>query len=163
MSSKAILWFSVWTSFFSALLYIIYNFLPFGIGWIMFVCLAIYFGMGLEPKETPGLLLSSWCGILWALVDFWIISLLMKAGLGAVAATFLSVVAGTTVTMCIHLGPLSGTPLKYMPAIFGGVCLTFSQNGGNLPALAATFFFGYLLCAICGWGMNYFMKKYPAS
>lgn len=161
MSGKAIFWFSVWTSFFSALFYNIYNMLPFGIGWIMFVCLAIYFGMGMQPKDTISMLLSAWCGILWALFDFLLISLFVKAGASTAAATFLSVLIGTTITMCLHIGPLGRTPLGIMPMIFAGVCLTFSQGGKNLAGLAVTFVFGLALCAVCGAGQNMFVKKFP--
>jgi len=161
MSRKAIFWFSLWTSTFSALFYFFYNFLPFGVGWMMFVCLGVFFGMGLKPKDTPALLLSSYCGIAWGLFDFLLISLFARMGMNGQASTFLSIVIGTTITMCIHLGPLGNTPLRHMPIIFAGVCLTFSQNGKNILGLVVTFAFGLALCAVCFAGQAVFVKKFP--
>ena len=161
MSRKAIIAFSLWTSFFSALFYYIYNFLPFGVGWMMFVCLGIFFGMGLGVRDTPALLVSAYSGILWGLFDFLLIALFSRWGLGPDAATFLSIVVGTTITMCIHLGPLSRTPLRHMPIIFAGVCLTFSQGGSNLLGLVVTFAFGIALCAVCQTGQTLCMKRFP--
>ena len=138
MSRKAIFWFSLWTSAFSALFYFVYNFLPFGVGWMMFVCLGVFFGMGLK-----------------------LISLFARMGMNGQASTFLSIVIGTTITMCIHLGPLGNTPLRHMPIIFAGVCLTFSQNGKNILGLVVTFAFGLALCAVCFAGQAVFVKKFP--
>jgi hypothetical protein len=163
MSRNAIICFSVWVSVFSAIFYHIYNILPFGIGWIMFVCLGIYFGMGLKVKNTPGLLISAYSGILWGLFDFLLIRLFSTAGLQDSGAAFWAIVIGTTSTMCIHLGPLSKTPLRHMPIIFAGVCLTFSQGGKNILGLVVTFAFGVALCAICQVGMDLFTKKFPGK
>ena len=161
MSRKCIFWFSVWTSVFSALFYFVYSFLPFGVGWMMFVCLGVFFGMGLTPKHTPALLISSYAGILWGLFDFLLIALFAKIGMNDALSTFLSIVIGTTITMCIHLGPLSKTPLRHMPIIFAGVCLTFSQGGHNVLGLVVTFAFGMALCATCFAGQAIFSKKFP--
>lgn len=161
MSGKAIFWFSVWTSAFSALFYHVYNLLPFGIGWVMFVCLGVFFGMGLKPKDTPALLISAYSGMAWGQFDFFLIFLFGLMGMGTAASTFVSILVGTTVTMCIHLGPLSKTPLRHMPIIFAGVCLTFSQGGKNILGLAVTFAFGLALCAVCCAGQMWFMKLFP--
>ena len=162
MSKQAIFGFSVWTSVFSAIFFYVYGLLPFGIGWVMFVCLGIFFGMGLNAKDTPSLLLSSYCGIAWGLFDFFLIWLFGRMGMGDDLSTFVAIVVGTTITMCIHLGPLGKTPVRHMPIIFAGVCLTFSQNGGNILGLGVTFAFGIALCAICFAGQSMFMKRFPA-
>lgn len=163
MSRKAILYFSLWTSVFSALFYHVYNYLPFGIGWMMFVCLGVFFGMGLTAKDTPALLLSAYAGIAWGQFDFLLIRIFTAWGMGDALSTFLSVVLGTTITMCLHLGPLRKTPLRHMPIIFAGVCLTFSQGGGNIPGLAVTFAFGLALCAVCQLGQVFFIRKFPLA
>lgn len=163
MSIKCIICFSLWVSVFSAIFYHIYNLLPFGIGWVMFVCLGVFFGMGLKVKHTPGLLLSSYAGIAWGLFDFLLIRLFTQIGMDSSLSTFLSIVLGTTITMVLHLGPLSKSPLRHMPIIFAGVCLTFSQNGENILGLAVTFAFGIALCAVCQIGMDLFTKKFPVK
>ncbi len=162
MSSKAVLYFSIWTSLLSAIFYHFYTmWFSFGIPWIMFVCMAIYFGMGLQPKDSPGLLLSAYCGLAWGQFDFLLISLFTGLGLGMAGASFLSIVIGTTITMYIHIKLLGGTPIGHMPIIFAGVCLTFSQGGGNVPGLIVTFAIGILLVTLCSLGQVWCMKKFP--
>ena len=163
MSTKTIIVFSLWTSFWSAVFYHFYNmFFDFGIPWIMFICLGIYFAMGLKPRQSPGLLLSAYCGLLWGQVDFLLIFLFGTVmGMSTAAASFAAIILGTAVSMYIHLKPLSKTPLRHMPIIFAGVCLTFSQGGKNVPGLFVTFFCGILLAAICSAGQLYLMKKFP--
>ncbi len=94
-------------------------------------------------------------------MTFFLIGLLMKTGIGSAASNFIAITLGTTITMAIHLGPLSRTPLRHMPIIFAGVCLTFSQGGKNLLGVAVTFAFGMALCAVCFTGQMIFIKKFP--
>ena len=174
MSKKACLIFSIWTSFFSALFYHIYGLLPglaestFGYadfipcGWIMFVCLAIYFGMGLTPKDFPSAILSAGCGLIWGQVDF-LLGAFFGRFMGASASMFISILVGTTITMFIHIYILGKTPFRQMPFIFAGVCLTFSQGGTNEPALITTIVFGLVLCVICTFMLGYATKKWPAE
>lgn len=175
MSRKAVVVFSLWTSFFSALFYFLYGLLP-GVfaglgydgfsacGWIMFVCLAIYFGMGLTPRDAPSAVLSAFCGLIWGQVDFLLNDLFLKIpGMNGDLAMFLSVVVGTAVTMYIHIDLLKNTPFRQMPFVFAGVCLTFSQGGGNGVGLITTFVVGILLCAICTFMMGFAMKKWPLN
>ena len=76
MSHKTVICFAIWTSFWSALFnhfYTVY-FGSFGVPWIMFVCMAIYFGMGGTPKQVPGMILSAFCGLAWGQFDFILIN-----------------------------------------------------------------------------------------
>ena len=175
MSRKAVIVFSLWTSFFSALFYFLYGLLP-GLfaglgyggflpcGWIMFVCLAVYFGMGLGPKDAPSAILSAFCGLIWGQVDFLLNDLfLLIPRIPGDLAMFLSVVVGTAVTMFIHIHLLKNTPFRQMPFVFAGVCLTFSQGGGNKIGLVTTFVVGILLCMICTFMMGWAGKKWPET
>lgn len=147
MSTKIIILFSLWTSFWSAVFYHFYNmFFDFGIPWIMFICLGIYFAMGLKPRQSPGLLLSAYCGLLWGQVDFLLIFLFGTVmGMSTAAASFAAIILGTAVSMYIHLKPLSKTPLRHMPIIFAGVCLTFPRAGKMFPACLSPFSAGFCL------------------
>ena len=72
MSHKTVICFAIWTSFWSALFnhfYTVY-FGSFGVPWIMFVCMAIFFGMNGTPKQVPGMILSAFCGLAWGQFDF---------------------------------------------------------------------------------------------
>ncbi len=163
MSHKTVICFSVWTSFWSALFYHFYTlwFSSFNVPWIMFVCMAVFFGMNMKPKQAPGLILSSYCGLAWGQFDFLLIALFSGIiGLGTAASNFIAILAGTTITMYIHIKLLAKTPFRHMPMIFAGVCLTFSQGGGNIAGLAFTLTIGVILSAICCAGLNFFSGKF---
>lgn len=163
MSQKTVILFSLWTSVWSAIFYHFYSIFcaDFNVPWIMFVCMAIFFGMDLEPKQFISGILSAFCGLAWGQVDFLLIDLFSNMGMGIYAASFLSIVIGTAVAMYIHLKILGKTPFGLMPFIFAGVCLTFSQGGKNVVGLAATFVIGIVLSAICCVGLRFCMKKFP--
>jgi hypothetical protein len=174
MSRKAVIVFSIWTAFFSALFNSAYSFLPdlfarFGYdgfsscNWVMFVCLAVYFGMGLGPKDAPSAVLSAFCGMIWGQVDFLLTDLFAMTGMGGTLAMFLAVLVGTAITMVIHIHVLKKTPFRFVPFVFAGVCLTFSQGGGNVVALGSTFVIGIALCAICTFMMFFASKKWPET
>ena len=134
MSHKTVICFAIWTSFWSALFnhfYTVY-FGSFGVPWIMFVCMAIYFFGG-------------------------------TCHMSAEMASFMAILVGTAITMYIHIKLLGATPLGFMPFIFAGVCLTFSQGGGNVAGLAFTLFIGIILAMICGLGLTYCSKKFDSA
>ena len=156
MSRNAVFLFSVWTSLLSAVFYFLYGFTAFGVPWVMFVCLAIFFGMGGHVRDVPAMCLSALAGCVWGKVDF-----LQSLGLGLAAASFVSITLGTAVTMVLHIHVLARTPFRHMPFIFAGVCLTFSQNNGNTVGLAATLVIGIVLAALCSMGMEFAVKRFP--
>lgn len=163
MSRKAVIVFSLWTACWSALFNALYGYIPI-LGttpWVMFICLAVFFGMGLGPKDTPSLALSGLCGCAWGQVDFLLITLFCGVlGFSDLIGGFLAVVLGTFLTMVIHIHFLEKTPLRHVPIIFAGVALTFSQGGQNIIGLALSILVGITLCAICGLGMQLAMKKF---
>ena len=148
MSHKTVICFAIWTSFWSALFnhfYTVY-FGSFGVPWIMFVCMAIFFGMNGTPKQVPGMILSAFCGLAWGQFDFILINFFGgTCHMSAEMASFMAILVGTAITMYIHIKLLGTTPLGFMPFIFAGVCLTFSQGGGNVAGLAFTLFVGIIL------------------
>ena len=161
MSRNAVFLFSVWTSLLSAVFYFLYGFTAFGVPWVMFVCLAIFFGMGGHVRDVPAMCLSALAGCVWGKVDFLLMDLFQNLGLGLVAASFVSITLGTAVTMVLHIHVLARTPFRHMPFIFAGVCLTFSQNNGNTVGLAATLVIGIVLAALCSLGMEFAVKQFP--
>lgn len=163
MSKTATLAFSIWTSFLAAVFNYFHGLTPFECNWVMFVCLAIFFGMNMTPRELPSALLSAWVGMAWGQFDFLLTSLLGMTGISLALAMFLAVLLGTTITMFIHIYMLSNTPLRHMPFVFAGVCLTFSQGGGNVIGLGATIAMGLALAGLCGAGQMFAIKKWPAD
>lgn len=163
MSRNAVFVFSLWTSVLSALIYFLYGFTNFGCPWIMFVCLAIFFGLGATWKEAPSLFASAMAGCVWGKIDFLLTDLFLAAGLGVDAANFVSITLGTFAAMVLHIHVLRNTPFRHVPFIFAGVCLTFSQNNGNTVGLVATFAIGLVLCACCSLGQQFAMKRFPST
>ena len=163
MSQKTVIIFSLWTSVWAAIFYHFYSVCcsSFNVPWVMFVCMAIFFGMGMKPKQVPAAILCAFCGMAWGQVDFLLIAGFQNAGLGLYGASFLSIVIGTTVAMYVHLKLLANTPFRHMPYIFAGVCLTFSQGGNNVIGLGSTFVMGIVLSALCTLCLNFCMKKFP--
>ena len=104
---------------------------------------------------------------LWSVMgqfDFILISFFNQTcHMSAAMSTFMSIFVGTAITMYIHIKILGNTMLGFMPFIFAGVCLTFSQEGGNVAGLAFTLFVGILLAAICGAGLNFFSKRFETE
>ena len=130
----------------------------------MFVCMAIYFGMGGAPKQVPGMILSAFCGLAWGQFDFILINFFgSTCHMSAEMASFMAILVGTAITMYIHIKLLGATPLGFMPFIFAGVCLTFSQGGGNVAGLAFTLFVGIILAMICGLGLTYCTRKFDSA
>lgn len=165
MSHKTVILFSLWTSLWSALfnhIYVVF-FPSFGIPWVMFVCMAIFFGMDLEPKQFYCCILSAFCGMAWGQVDFLLIDFFTKLGFPAHVPDFAAIVVGTAIAMYVHLRLLAKTPLGLMPFVFAGVCLTFSQGGNNIVGLGFTFIVGILLAAICCIGLRFCLKKQQTS
>lgn len=166
MNHKTVICFAIWTSFWSALFNHVYStyFGSFNVPWIMFICMAIFFSMNGTAKQVPGMVLSAFCGLAWGQFDFILISFFNQTcHMSAAMATFMSIFVGTAITMYIHIKILGNTMLGFMPFIFAGVCLTFSQEGGNVAGLAFTLFVGILLAAICGAGLNFFSKKFETK
>ena len=90
--------------------YFLYGFTAFGVPWVMFVCLAIFFGMGGHVRDVPAMCLSALAGCVWGKVDFLLMDLFQNLGLGLAAASFVSITLGTAVTMVLHIHVLARTP-----------------------------------------------------
>ena len=101
MSHKTVICFAIWTSFWSALFnhfYTVY-FGSFGVPWIMFVCMAIFFGMNGTPKQVPGMILSAFCGLAWGQFDFILINFFgSTCHMSAEMASFMAILVGTAIT-----------------------------------------------------------------
>ena len=163
MSHKTIIIFSLWTSVWSAIFNLAYTMIcpGFGVAWVMFVCLAIFFALGAGPKMVFPCICSALAGMAWGQVDFLLMDLFGAMGLPEAAVSLLSVALGTFLAMYLHIKWLAKTPFNVVPFIFAGVCLTFSQGGGNIIGLGATFIIGLVLCGLCGACQVYCMEKFP--
>lgn len=165
MSKKAVVFFALWTSFWCSVFNYVYTLIPAfkGHPWIMFVCLAVFFGMGSTVRDVPHLMASAICGPIWGQVDL----LLMTFGVfGTFLGGFFPILVGTAITMVLHIAFLDKTPFRDVPIIFAGVALTFGLGIGfldyaNILGLILSMLFGLILCGVCAWGQAFGMEKFP--
>lgn len=133
--------------------------------WIMFICLAVFFGMNSTYKDAPHLVCSAICGPIWGQFDLW----LMTFGVfGSALAGFLPILVGTAITMILHIAFWDKTLVRDVPFIFAGVALTFAckvgfLDGAGIAGLLCSILFGLGLCCLCALGMELGMKKYPMA
>ncbi|MCI8576545.1 MAG: DUF1097 domain-containing protein [Lachnospiraceae bacterium] len=165
MSKKAAVFFAVWTSFWCSVFNYVYMMIPAlkGHPWIMFICLAVFFGMGSTVKDVPVLMASAMCGVFWGQVDLFLMTL---GAFGMLWGGFFPIFVGTVITMILHINYLCNTPVRAVPIIFAGVALTFACQIGfldveNILGLALSMLFGLVLCGVCAWGQALGINKYP--
>lgn len=147
--------FSLWVSFACAVFFFLYGYTGLSIGWMSFVILAVFFGMGAKAKDVPAIFCSIVAGLIWGQLNFAFLAFETAVGIPAQAAMFIAITLLTTITMGLHLTVLSKTPFNRLPFIFAGVALTFSQGGENELGLAFTLVAGLLLAFVCSLGESY--------
>ena len=155
------LWlYSFWVSFICAVFFFLYGYTGLTIGWMSFIILAVYFGMGCKVKDAPAIFCNIIAGLIWGQLDYVFINLMNTIGLSSVAGMFIGITLMTTITMGLHLTILRNTLLNKLPFIFAGVALTFSQSGNNEVGLVFTLASGLLLALVCNLGENYIFSHF---
>lgn len=152
--------YSLWVSLLSAVFFFLYGYTGLTIGWMSFIILAVFFGMGSTFKDVPSCLCCIIAGLIWGQLDYAFISFEASFGVPAAAAMFIGITFMTTITMGLHLTVLRKTPFNKLPFIFAAVALTFSQNGENEVALVSTLVAGLLLAAACSLGERFIFARF---
>lgn len=165
MSKRFLFWWAVWIGVFSGIYVAIYSLIPFpntGLIWMTFVALPIYFTGGAKRNEFVNYVASMLMGVLWALIYLYFIGVLSDAGVSAPITSLLVIGIVTIVVCAVHFIVTGNTWLNKVPMMFGGISMTFSQNGQDLLTIICTLFGGLLLALICQEGTNV-LKKWGVS
>jgi hypothetical protein len=149
---KAVWLYSLWVSFICAVFFFLYGYTGLTVGWMSFVILAVYFGMGSKAKDVPSIFCSIVVGLIWGQLNFVFIQLMNSIGLSEDTGMFVGITLMTTLTMGLHLTVFKSTLINKLPFVFACVALTFSQGGKNETGLAFTLIAGLLLALICSLG-----------
>jgi hypothetical protein len=156
MCVKFLVNWAIWIGVVSGIYVYIYLQTPlaqYGVIWMTFVALPIYFNAGAKPEEYISYVLSLFLGVLWGLFYLICIEKLVNLGIAGDIATA-AVVGGVCAVQCaIHfIPPLAKTPFRVVPIMFGAISMCFSQGGSNAVPIALTMFGGVTLALFCGLG-----------
>jgi len=157
---KALWLYSLWVSFACAVFFFIYGYTGLTIGWMSFIILAVYFGMGSKAKDVPSIFCSLMVGLIWGPLNYYFLGLMNSIGLSAAVGMFVGITVMTTITMGLHLTVFGNTIINKLPFIFASVAFTFSQGGKNMVALGLTLTGGLLLALVCSLGESYIFSHF---
>ncbi|MDR2503456.1 MAG: DUF1097 domain-containing protein [Deltaproteobacteria bacterium] len=149
------IWIGVLSGFY-VYLYLQTPLAPYGIIWMTFVALPIYFTGGAKPEEYLSYVLSMLVGVIWGLFYLFCIDRLIAWGMAGDLATALVVAVVCSVQCAVHfIPPLSKTPLRVVPIMFGAISMCFSQGGEKAVPVALTLLGGLTLALCCGLGVRF--------
>lgn len=156
------LWsYSLWIGLTSGIYLLIYLATPlasYGLAWMTFVSLPIFFTAGAPLNEIPNYICSMIAGLFWGIVNMWIINQLLVLGFTAGMANLIDMII-ITIPVGLHLTILSKTWLNKVPMVFGGLAMTFSQGASNVWVIGITLLCGILLGAIYNLGGKFLEKR----
>ncbi len=161
---KKYIWsYTVWIAFTSAVYIFIYLNTPlkdYGIAWMSFVSLPIFFIAGAPVKEVQNFICSVIAGILWGLVYLWFLNLCLSFGCSIPLANALDFLIPTIPCVGLTLTVLSKTWVNKVPMIFCGLAMTFSQGGKNPVIIGITLCAGLLLGCVYSIGGSWLENKF---
>jgi len=150
------IWIGVMTGIY-VFLYLNSPLAQYGIIWITFIALPIFFNGGAARQDYFSYFLSNIAGVAWGLIFLFFI---------AVFANFMSDVLATalgclifTALCCLHMLVPNKFLFNKVPAMFGGISATFSQGGENVLPVILTLLCGVTLALICNEGRNFLSES----
>lgn len=153
---------TVWIAVSTAIYAFVYMLTPlgdYGIFWMSFVAIPIYFNAGAKPEELPNYLASALAGVLWAVPFLWFLNFCIAQGASMALAFFLDLLILTIPCVGLHLTFFSNSLFNKVPMIFGGLSMMFSQGGENVIPIAITLAGGLCLAALYTIGGNWLHTK----
>ncbi|MDR3175224.1 MAG: DUF1097 domain-containing protein [Desulfovibrio sp.] len=159
MPVKYLVNWAIWIGGLSGVYVFIYLQTPlaqYGVIWMTFVALPIYFNGGAKPEEFVSYVLSMVVGVAWGLFYLWCIEKLAGAGMRGDIATALVVGVVCSAQCAVHfIPPLAKTYLRVVPIMFGAISMCFSQGGGKVIPVTLTLLGGLTLALVCGLGTRF--------
>lgn len=155
MPTKYMVNWALWIGMMSGLYVFLYLLTPlaaYGVIWMTFVALPIYFNGGAKPEEYLSYVVSMAIGVVWGLIYLFLIGALIEAGVNAVFSTAFVVGVICALQCAVHFTLTAKTPVKMVPIMFGAVSMCFSQGGANVVPVFLTLFGGLTLALVCGLG-----------
>ncbi len=155
MSTKVTVKWSIWIGACTGVyvwLYLLSPLAQYGIIWVSFIALPIYFNGGAKREEYFHYIFSYITGVGWGVLMLYVTGMFVES-IGAVNATAI-VVAILTAACCFHMLFPNKLFLNKVPAMFGGISATFSQGGENIGPLMITLVLGTTLGLICNEGLK---------
>jgi hypothetical protein len=158
MPNKYMINWAIWIGGISGIYTFIYTLTPlmqYGVIWMTFVALPIFFNGGAKPEDYVSFLMSIIIGLVWAYIYLWFIEIQVGVGIPGGLAMGISVGVVCAVQCALHfIPPLCKTPFRVIPAMFGAISMTFSIGGDldKIIPVGITLLGGATLALLCGLG-----------
>ncbi|MDK2957306.1 MAG: hypothetical protein PWQ57_2802 [Desulfovibrionales bacterium] len=162
MTNRYLVNWSIWIGFWSGVYVYIYLLTPlagYGVIWMTFVALPIYFNGGAKREEFVNYAVSAVIGVLWGLAYLYCIGWLVDVGVEAKLSTALVIFVLTTAVCAVHFLMPKALQMKAVPVMFGAIASMFSQNGGKVLPAICTLIGGVFLGLLCNEGSKLLNEK----
>lgn len=163
---KLALWFGILNGIYCGL-YAISPLGKYGLVWVSYVIFPIYILAGAKRKDCVRFSCCAVLGVVWGLIFLGCIAWFSNRGISAALASGLGVAMINTVMLAIHLGFTQKTILNVVPAMFGGVAVTFATGGEHWPVLMITLVLGVLIALASNEGNGFLTEdgrwKWPGK
>lgn len=161
MNKRFLFNWTIWISLVAAIYTYLYAISPlekYGVVFATFVALPIYFISGAKLEEYPNFTISYITGVLWGMVFLWCITALINFGINVALSQAIVIFVVSTACIGFHFIVTANTLFNKLPAMFGGIAVTFSQGGKNIVPIMITLVLGTTLALICTAGTRFLTK-----
>jgi len=156
MSNKFKLNWGIWIGIVTGIYVFLYLNSPlaqYGIIWVTFIALPIFFNGGAQRKDFFAYGVSSILGVVWGLIFLFFIGIFAQV-MNENLATALSCLIFTA-CVCLHMMVPDKFLFNKVPAMFGGIAATFSQGGENFIPIMITLVLGDIVAVLCSEGTKF--------
>lgn len=152
MSKKATVYWCIWIGVLTAIYVFLYLSSPlaqYGIIWVTFIALPIFFNGGAKREDYVPQMVSSCVGVCWGLIMLWFAGVIGAVGGNLAMALSCGLF---TICSCTFMMLENKHLINKVPAAFGGISSCFSQGGKNWWVIMITLCLGVTLGLLCNEG-----------